>query len=89
MKLRYSALGLLIAACVIPCARTYADAASDLIVAALEQSRAQKKGVMIYTNGAQIGGGVTDITLTYVVLRSQMYGRIVVRIDRIDAVAGP
>jgi hypothetical protein len=57
---------------------------------AFNAALASKKGVTLYVNGAEIGGAITKLEAgQYVELRSQQYGRIVVRWDRIDGIAMP
>ena len=47
-------------------------------------------GVALVVGGQQIGGAVVRIEAgQWVELRSQQYGRIVVRLDRIDALLMP
>lgn len=46
-----------------------------------------KKGLMFYVGGQQIGGLVTKVTDDTVEVKNQQYGRVVIRLDRIDAVA--
>ena len=53
----------------------------------LEASMKDKKGVMVYLKGQNIGGMVTKIAGDTVELRSREYSRILVRMDAIDAVA--
>jgi hypothetical protein len=53
----------------------------------LEASQKDKKGVMVYMKGQNIGGMVVKIAGDIVELRSREYSRIVVRLDAIDAVA--
>jgi len=53
----------------------------------LEASQNDKKSVMVYMKGQNIGGAVVKITNDTIELRSREYSRIVVRIDAIDAVA--
>lgn len=53
----------------------------------LEASLKDKKGVMVYVNGQAIAGRVTRIDSETVELASREYARIVVRRERIDAVA--
>jgi hypothetical protein len=53
----------------------------------LEASQNEKKGVMLYVKGQQIGGVVTKVSADSVELRSREFSRIVVRIDSIDAAA--
>lgn len=53
----------------------------------LEASQSDKKSVTLYVKGQNIGGAVTRINGDMVELRNREYGRIVVRIDAIDAAA--
>lgn len=52
-----------------------------------ESSQQNKKGLTFYVNGQTIPGIVTHATSDHVEVKNQQYGRIVIRIDRIDAVA--
>src|SRR3990167_9285680 len=62
-----------------------ADSAIKGIEQALAQAQQEKKGVTLYVQGQTIGGGVVRIEPgQWVEMRSQQYGRIVVRLDRID-----
>ncbi len=55
---------------------------------ALSQAQQEKKGVTLYVQGQTIGGGVVRIEPgQWVELRSQQFGRIIVRLDRIDGLA--
>lgn len=65
-----------------------ASAAADPLRAALEESRASGKGLTFYVNGQAIAGAVVAVEDGYVVARSQAQGSIVIRLDRIDGVAG-
>jgi hypothetical protein len=57
---------------------------------ALATAQQEKKGITLHVSGQTIGGGVVRIEPgQFVEMRSQQYGRIVVRIDRIDAVLMP
>ena len=57
---------------------------------ALTQAQTDKKGVTLYVHGQTIGGGVVRIEPgQWVELRSQQFGRIIVRLDRIDGMAHP
>ncbi len=60
----------------------------DPLRAALEESRATGKGLSLYVNGVAIPGVVVSVDNGFVVARSQSQGTIVVRLERIDAVAG-
>lgn len=67
-----------------------ADEATKGFEQALTQAQTDKKGVMLYVHGQTIGGGVVRIEPgQWVELRSQQYGRIIVRLDRIDGMAHP
>ena len=67
-----------------------ADTAVKGIEQALAQAQQEKKGVTLYVQGQTIGGGVVRIEPgQWVEMRSQQYGRIVVRLDRIDALVQP
>jgi hypothetical protein len=51
-------------------------------------SQKEKRGLMFFVKGQQIGGAVTKVMGNDAVeVRNQTYGRIVIRIDQIDAVA--
>lgn len=61
------------------------DTADD-ILQLLEDSQRVKRGVVLYVNGVTLGGGVVRIEKNqFVELRSPEFGRLVVRIDKIDA----
>jgi hypothetical protein len=53
----------------------------------LEASQAEKKGLMLYVKGQAIPGLVVKVDAESVEMRSREYGRIVVRIESIDAAA--
>lgn len=64
-----------------------ADAAIEKALAAAQQD---KRGITLYLRGQSLGGAVVRIEPgQWVELRSQQFGRIIVRLDRIDAVALP
>jgi hypothetical protein len=66
-----------------------ADPPKDL-EAALNAAMASKRGITLYVNGQTIGGAITKVEAgQYIELRNQEFGRIVVRWDRIDAIALP
>jgi hypothetical protein len=57
---------------------------------ALQAALQSKRGITVYVNGQTIGGAVTRIEPgAWVELRNQEFGRIVVRLDRIDGIAAP
>jgi hypothetical protein len=60
---------------------------NDSMKEILEASQNEKKGVMLYIKGQTLPGIVTKILADTVELRSREYGRIVVRLDSIDAAA--
>jgi endonuclease YncB( thermonuclease family) len=54
----------------------------------LTLSQKEKRGLMFFVKGQQIGGAVTRIIGNDAVeVRNQTYGRIVIRLDQVDAVA--
>lgn len=53
----------------------------------LEASQTDKKGLMLWVRGQSIPGIVVKIDTETVELRSREYGRIVVRLDSLDAAA--
>lgn len=54
----------------------------------LEMSLKEKKGLMFYVNGQAIGGAVTKISDDgFIEVRNQQYGRILIRLEQIDALA--
>ncbi len=63
-------------------------AMTESFLEVLEQSQKSGKGVMVYMGHHAIGGAVTKIGEHTVELRSREYGRIVLRLERIDGVAG-
>jgi len=65
-----------------------AQAAADPFEEVLQASLTERKGVVIYVNGESIPGRVTKLAPETVELSSQQFRRIVVRRDRVDAVAG-
>jgi hypothetical protein len=67
-----------------------ADAAVGGLEDALNAALQSKRGIRVFVNGQAIGGAVTRIEAgSYIELRNQEFGRIVVRWDRIDGVALP
>jgi hypothetical protein len=56
--------------------------------AMLDKSYAEKKGLMFHVQGQAIGGAVIAVLDDAVIVRNQEYGRILIRFERIDAVAG-
>lgn len=69
-------------------APVHAAGGPDLLRAALEDSRASGKGLNFYVNGQAIAGVVIAIEDGYVVAKSQAAGTIVIKLERIDGVAG-
>jgi hypothetical protein len=70
---------------------TGAAHASDVpkgIEQALATAQQEKKSVTLYVGGQVIGGGVLRIEPgQWVELKNQQFGRIIVRLDRIDGLA--
>ena len=89
--MRFPLAALLLATAVTASAQGDAPAAKDYkaeMRALLEKSMTEKKGLMFHVNGQAIGGGVVALSSDAVIVRNQEYGRIVIRLDSIDAVAG-
>ncbi|HRE16732.1 MAG TPA: hypothetical protein PLW86_06625 [Rhodocyclaceae bacterium] len=63
-------------------------AAADPLRTALEDSKASGKGLSFYVGGQVIPGVVVSIDDRYVIAKSQAQGQIVIRLDKIDGVAG-
>jgi hypothetical protein len=53
----------------------------------LEASQSEKKGLMLWVKGQSIPGVVVKIDAESVELRSREYGRIVVKLESLDAAA--
>ena len=62
------------------------DAASEAL---LVKSRDAKSGLSIHVNGQVIGAYVIEIGKDVIVAANREHGRIVIRRDRIDAIAAP
>ena len=57
---------------------------------ALTTALQDKRGITLYVAGQTISGAVTRIEPgLWVELRNQQYGRMIVRLDRIDGIAAP
>ena len=69
-------------------AETLAANEKDAIRATLLESKEKNRGVAVQAGGASIAMVVTALDERYAIGRSQQSARIVVRIDRIDAVSG-
>jgi hypothetical protein len=68
----------------------FAADAPQAIEQALAAAQQDKRGITLYVGGQAIGGAVQKLEPgAWVELRNQSHGRIVVRLDRIDAVALP
>jgi hypothetical protein len=93
MKTQPSTLTLLLTACIaamLVLAGTNARAGEPPsgIEQTLGSAQQEKRSVMLYVAGQAIGGAVVRVEPGRLVeLRNQQYGRIVVRLDRVDAVA--
>jgi hypothetical protein len=59
----------------------------DTMREVLEASQNEKKSVTLYLKGQNIGGAIVRVGPETVEMRNREFGRIVVRIDAIDAVA--
>jgi hypothetical protein len=82
-----SLAALLLASAIMPAfgAETAQAAFREL----LETSLKEKRGLKFYVNGETIGGAVTRfIGDEAVEVRNQEFSHIVIRLDRVDAIAG-
>lgn len=86
-SLRLPAIALLLIAA---CNLARADDAPRAIEQALGAAQQDKRGVNLYVGGQVIPGIVVRVEPgQWVELRSQQFSRIIVRLDRIDALAQP
>ncbi|HMX16636.1 MAG TPA: hypothetical protein PK375_06385 [Rhodocyclaceae bacterium] len=60
----------------------------DPLVAALEESKASGRGLSFFVQGNCVPGVVVSVDRDYVVARSPVAGLVVIRLDRLDGVAG-
>lgn len=89
-KLRRGAGPLLALMCGLALPAAATEPAQQAIEKALQAAQQDKKGITLHVHGQAIGGAVVRVEPGQVVeLKSQQYGRIVVRIDRIDALLMP
>ena len=89
---RWAAALSLCGACMAPSWAQAAASAEPLrsIETLLAAAQQDKKGVTVHVNGQTIGGAVVRIEPgQWVELRNQQFGRIVLRLDRVDALAMP
>lgn len=61
---------------------------AEPLKAILDESKASGKGLTFYVNGQAIPGVVVSVGDKYLVARSTANGTIVIRLDRLDGVAG-
>ena len=82
-------LALMLALVLASTATLAADAAQG-IEQALSSAQQDKRGIQLYVGGQTVAGAVTRIEPgKWVELRSQQWGKIIVRLERIDAIAAP
>lgn len=65
-----------------------ASGANPTVDTLFQKSQQENKGLMFYVGGQSIAGVVTAVDAEYVTAKNREYGTIVIRRDRIDAVAG-
>lgn len=58
------------------------------LIAMLDKSKAGKTGLTFHLQGGTVGGVVREILADAVVVSNQEHARILIRLDRINAVAG-
>ena len=71
-------------------APAYAQSAAGAVQAyqeLLKSSEEKKRGLTFYVQGQSIPGVVTKIGSDTIEVRNQTHGRIIIRLDRIDAIA--
>jgi hypothetical protein len=84
------ALAALVVACAFISPAAHAMDALPGIEQALGAALQDKRGITLYVAGQTISGAVTRIEAgKWVEMRNQQYGRIIVRLDRIDGIAAP
>ena len=87
--LLFSALTVVILAAVGPPSTAEAQGKpDDALRAALEESKSSNRGLTFHIRGSTVGGAVTGVGEKFVTVKNQA-GIAVIRIDSIDAVAGP
>lgn len=67
---------------------TPAAGTDPTVNALLQKSQQENKGLMFYVGGQSIAGVVTAVDDQYISAKNREYGTILIRRDRIDAVAG-
>ena len=91
-RTRSTATRSAIAAALLSLSQTgaFANNAQQGIEQALASAQQDKRGITLYMGGQTVGGAVTRVEPgQWVELRNQQWGRIVIRLDRIDGVATP
>lgn len=84
------AAAVTLAAAVAATPAVHAADAPRGIEQALAAAQQDKRGLTLYVAGQALSGAVVRIEPgQWVELRNQQFGRIVVRLDRIDAIAAP
>ena len=77
-------------ALVLASTATLAADVANGIEQALASAQQDKRGIVLYVGGQTVAGAVTRVEPgKWVEMRSQQWGKIVVRLERIDAVAAP
>jgi len=85
-----AALAALVVTCVLAAPAALATEALQGMEQALTVALQDKRGITLYVAGQTISGAVTRIEPgQWVEMRNQQYGRIIVRLDRIDGIAAP
>lgn len=91
-SLRQTLLSLVLVSVLATTATTASQAAEAGrgIEQTLASALQDKRGILLYVGGQTVAGAVTRIEAgQWVELRSQQWGKIIVRLDRIDAIAAP
>ena len=87
LRLLFTAFPLAVALTISNVAGVSAQSPSQSFRELLDRSEKERKGLMFYVKGQTIPGVVIKINADTVEVRNQTYGRVVIRLDSINAVA--
>lgn len=87
------ATALLLSALALHAGSSHANEPAPTLEQALAAARQAQRGITLYVNGQTVAGAVVRVDTStapgWVELRNQQFGRIVLRLDRIDGAALP
>ena len=88
-----AAAALLLATLALCAGASHASEPAPTLEQALAAARQAQRGITLYVNGQTVAGAVVRVDTStapgWVELRNQQFGRIVLRMDRIDGAALP